>query len=412
MINKIKSSLAIQVFIAMALGIIAGLVLPDLMVQFGFIGTMWLNGIKMMIIPMILTTLVVGIVSQKDVKALGRVSFRIMAYYVCTTVFAAAVGILVTKLLKPGTVANLSELAVKEVSGESSISAAGFFTSLVSDNMFATFTSGNIIQTLIIAVMMGISVLMVPDEAMKDQLIHMFEMLEKLINGMIGIVMKVSPLGIFFLMADSFGKYGTDIFSGIGALLGTFYAGCLLQICLVYGSFLLIGAGIGPFRFMKESIELWMYTISTCSSVAAIPTNMKVAREKFGVPEKISGFTIPLGSQMNSDGSVILYSCVILFIAQMSGIEMGMGQLLKIILLGTVFSLGGSGIPGSNIVKVLVLVQAFGLPTEVVGIVAAFYRLFDMGTTTNNCMGDLAGTILVSKLEDRYEKKEQMKKAA
>ena len=273
--------------------------------------------------------------------------------------------------------------------------------------MFGSFASGNIIQSLIIAIMMGVAVLMIPDTETKDKLISMFEALERLINSMIGIVMKVSPIGIFFLMADSFGKYGTDIFSGIGALLGTFYVGCLAQIFIVYGLFLLIGARINPIKFVKDSIELWVYTISTCSSVAAIPVNMKVAREKFGVDDKISSFTIPLGSQMNSDGSVILYSCVILFIAQMSGIDMGLGQLLKIVLLGTFFSLGGSGIPGSNIVKVLVLVEAFSLPTEIVGIVAAFYRLFDMGTTTNNCMGDLAGTILVSRLEERQAKKER-----
>ncbi len=406
MLKKIKSSLTIQVFIAMALGILAGLLVPSVMVKLGFIGTMWLNGIKMLIIPMILTTLVVGIISQKDLGSLGRIAFRIMAYYVCTTVFAAAMGIISAKVLKPGLVANLSNMAAKEVSGSASITAAGFFTSLISDNMFASFSSGNIIQSLIIAVMMGVAVLMIPEEETKNRLISMFEALEKLINSMIGIVMKVSPIGIFFLMADSFGKYGTDIFSGIGALLGTFYVGCLAQIFIVYGLFLLIGAGISPLRFVKESVELWVYTISTCSSVAAIPTNMKVAREKFGVNDKISSFTIPLGSQMNSDGSVILYSCVILFIAQMNGIDMGLGQLLKIVLLGTVFSLGGSGIPGSNIVKVLVLVEAFGLPTEIVGIVAAFYRLFDMGTTTNNCMGDLAGTVLVSRMEERQSKKE------
>ena len=395
MLQKIKSSLAIQVFISMVLGIVAGLLVPQVMIQLGFIGTMWLNGIKMLIIPMILTTLVVGIISQKDIKSLGRISARILAYYVITTVLAAIVGIVVTKVMKPGTVVTLGNLAAKEVSGDATITASGFFLSLISDNMFATFSSGNIIQTLVIAVMMGIAVLMIPDETAKSKLISMFESLERLVNGMIGIVMKISPIGIFFLMGDSFGKYGADIFSGIGALLGTFYVGCLLQIFLVYGTFLLIGAGINPIRFIKDSAELWVYTISTCSSVAAIPTNIRVAKEKFGVDEKISGFTIPLGSQINSDGSVILYSCVILFIAQMSGIDMGLGQLLKIVLLGTVFSLGGSGIPGSNIVKVLVLVEAFSLPTEVVGIVAAFYRLFDMGTTTNNCLGDLAGTVLV-----------------
>ena len=164
---------------------------------------------------------------------------------------------------------------------------------------------------------------------------------------------------------------------------------------------MLLVARISPLRFLRDAFELIVYTVSTCSSVAAIPVNIRVARDKFGVPDKISGFTVPLGSQINSDGSVILYSCVILFIAQMNHIDMGIGELLKIVLLGTIFSLGGSGIPGSNIVKVLVLVEAFHLPTEIVGIVAAFYRLFDMGTTTNNSLGDLAGTVIVSRLEER-----------
>ena len=115
----------------------------------------------------------------------------------------------------------------------------------------------------------------------------------------------------------------------------------------------------------------------------------------------ISGFTVPLGSQMNYDGSVILYGCVILFISQTIGVPVTLGTMVKIILMSAILSTGGGGIPGSGIVKLLVMVTAFGLPTEIVGIIAAFYRLFDMGTTTNNCLGDLAGTVFVSKLEDK-----------
>ena len=135
--------------------------------------------------------------------------------------------------------------------------------------------------------------------------------------------------------------------------------------------------------------------------MAAIPINIKVAKEKFNVPETISGFTVPLGSQMNYDGSVILYGCVILFISQTIGVPVTLGTMVKIILMSAILSTGGGGIPGSGIVKLLVMVTAFGLPTEIVGIIAAFYRLFDMGTTTNNCQGDLAGTVFVSKLEDK-----------
>lgn len=406
MLKRVKTSLAVQVVIAMILGILAGLVAGDFFINLGFIGTIWLNGIKMVIIPMILTTLVVGIISQKDLKSLGRVSIRIMLYYICTTVCAAIIGIIVAQILSPGLVANLTNMATQKVGQGADITFASFMTGLVSDNLFATFSKGNIVQTLVIAIMMGIGILMIPDKTKVEHLVRLFESLEAMISGMIGIVMKLSPIGIFFLMADSFGKYGTSIFSGIGALLVTFYIGCILQIFIIYGGILWIGVRINPFEFIKKSFELIVYAISTCSSVAAIPVNIRVAKEKFNISEKISGFTVPLGSQVNSDGSVILYSCIILFIAQMNHVDMGISELIQIVLLGTIFSLGGSGIPGSNIVKVLVLVEAFGLPVEIVGIVAAFYRLFDMGTTTNNSLGDLAGTVLVGKLEEKVERKE------
>ena len=120
-------------------------------------------------------------------------------------------------------------------------------------------------------------------------------------------------------------------------------------------------AGINPLKFLKDSAELWVYTISTCSSVAAIPINIKVAKEKFNVPETISGFTVPLGSQMNYDGSVILYGCVILFISQTIGVPVTLGTMVKIILMSAILSTGGGGIPGSGIVKLLVMVTAFGL---------------------------------------------------
>jgi Na+/H+-dicarboxylate symporter len=202
-------------------------------------------------------------------------------------------------------------------------------------------------------------------------------------------------------MADSFAKYGAGIFTSMATLAGTYYLACLIHAVFIYGGVLWLSAGINPFKFLKESAELWIYTISTCSSVASIPVNIKVAKEKFNVPERISGFTIPLGSQMNYDGSVILYGVVLVFISQVVGMPLNLGTMLRIILLSAVFSTGGGGIPGSGIVKLLVMVETFGLPTEIVGIIAAFYRLFDMGTTTNNCLGDLAGTILVSRMEEK-----------
>lgn len=400
-----KIGLTTQVFIAMVLGAIFGLVIGKPMNEVGFIGDIWLNMIKMIVVPMVLVTIITGITSQKDTKSLGRISVRIMSYYVITTLIATAIGIAVAMIIKPGNVANLAGLASKEVTGGTDITIAEFFKSMFSSNMFDTFAKGNILQTLIIAILIGVAILRMKNESFKVTVINGFNSLSEMVFSLIGMIMIASPIGIFFLMADSFAKYGAAIFTSMATLAGTYYLACIIHVVLVYGGVLWFTAGINPIKFIKDSAELWIYTIATCSSIASIPVNIKVAKEKFGVPESISGFTIPLGSQMNYDGSVILYGVVIVFISQVVGVPLSIGVMLKVILLSAIFSTGGGGIPGSGIVKLLVMVEAFGLPIEIVGIIAAFYRIFDMGTTTNNCLGDLAGTIFVHKLEEKSANK-------
>lgn len=404
-----KVSLTTQIFISMILGAILGLAIGEPMTKLGFIGNIWLNCIKMIVVPMVIVTIITGITSQKDVKSLGRISVRIMSYYILTTLVACAIGLIVALIVKPGAVVNFTGLASKEISGSTDITIADFFTGMFSSNMFKTFSDGNILQTLIVSILIGIAILRMKNESFKTTVINGFNALSEMVFSLIRMIMIVSPIGVFFLMADSFGKYGAGIFTSMATLAGTYYLACILHVVLIYGGVLWFTTGINPIRFIKDSAELWIYTISTCSSVASIPVNIKVAKEKFGVPESISGFTVPLGSQMNYDGSVILYGCVIVFISQVVGAPISLGIMLKVILLSAILSTGGGGIPGSGIVKLLVMVEAFGLPTEIVGIIAAFYRLFDMGTTTNNCLGDLAGTVFVSKLEEKSAKRNAAK---
>lgn len=407
-----KISLATQVFIAMLLGSVAGLVWGDGMIQLGFIGDIWLNCIKMIVVPMILCTIVSGIISQEDLSALKRVSTRIIIYYISTTVLACIVGLAVATLLRPGEFADFAGLATKEISGSINITFGEFAKSLFSKNMIKSFADGNIVQTLIISILLGIAILKIKNPDHRATMKRCFDSLSSMIFSLIGMVMDFSPIGVFFLMGSSFGKYGAAIFTSMACLVGTYYTACLAQIIIVYGALLITFTGINPFTFLKKSAQVWIYTISTCSSIATIPVNIDVAKKKFGIPEGISGFTIPLGSQMNTDGSVLLYACVILFISQLIGQPMSLPQLLNVIFISTIMSMGGSGIPGSGIVKLMVVVQSVGLPLEIVGVVAAFYRLFDMGTTTNNCLGDLVGTIIVGKAEEKYSKKDESAKIA
>ncbi len=397
-----KISLTTQIFIAMLIGAVIGIIAPKVMISLGFLGDIWLNCIKMIVVPMILCTIVTGIITQDSAGAMKRVSARIIFYYVTTTILACIIGLTVSSVIQPGHLANFIGMASEKITEAKPMDFASFAKGLFSTNMFKTFTDGNIIQTLIIAILIGIAILKMKDGEQKETIKKICISTNAMIFSLIGMIMAVSPIGVFFLMGSSFGKYGLGIFTSMAYLLGTYYLACLIQVILIYGITLMIFAGINPFTFIKDSAELWLYTISTCSSIASIPVNIKVAKQKFGIPEKISGFTIPLGTQMNTDGSVLLYGCVIMFISQMVGQDLTLGELIKTVFIATIMSMGGGGIPGSGIVKLMVVVQAVGLPIEIVGVIAAFYHLFDMGTTTNNCLGDLAGTVVVGKCEERY----------
>ena len=269
-----KISLTTQVFMAMILGSIAGLFWSKTMVQLGFIGDIWLNCIKMIVVPMVLCTIVTGIISQDNLSSLKRVSSRIIAYYVITTVLACVVGLAVTTLLQPGRFANFTGMASQQIKGTVDITVAGFFKGLFSTNMFKTFTDGNIVQTLVIAILLGVAILRIKNEEHKTTMKRCFNSFSSMVFSLIGMVMAASPVGVFFLMGSSFGKYGAGIFTSMAVLVGTYYASCLLHVIIVYGGFLLAFTGINPFKFIKDSAEVWIYTISTCSSIAAIPVNI------------------------------------------------------------------------------------------------------------------------------------------
>ena len=189
------------------------------------------------------------------------------------------------------------------------------------------------------------------------------------------------------------------------SLIGTYWLAILAQVVFVYCIILWFTAGVSPVKFVKDSMQVWSFTIATCSSVANIPNSIECAEKKFGVPPYIANFCVPLGAQINFDGSAILYGCVMIFLGNMYGLTFTPMELLQIVVVGTLVSSCGGGIPGSNLVKLMVVINTFALPSEIVGIIAGFYRLFDMGSTTGNCLGDLAGTIAVSNGEKKRAKK-------
>jgi len=399
------SNTALWSFVAMVAGAFLGLAFPETMSDLKFIGDIWLKCINMIVIPLVLCIVTLAIATQEDAKTLGRLAARIAIYYAITSFAAVAIGLALSMVLKPGSGVNLEGLAATEITETTAFTVEAFVSGLFTNNLFKTFTEGNLLQTMVIAIMFGIALLQVKNKESRAQVIGIIQAVNDMIFAYLNMIIKLTPIGVLFLIADSFGKFGFSIFTSMAGLIGTYWLSILLMTLLVYCTILWIVAKINPVKFIKDTSEVWMFTIATCSGSASIPVALKNVREKFGVPNRIADFCISIGGQLNSHGSALMYGCVLIFISQMYGVPLDLGTMIRIVFVGALISASGGGIPGSGIVKLSIVISTFGLPVEVVGIIAGFYRFFDMGTTTGNVLGDIAGTVTIAKMEENRAKK-------
>lgn len=401
--KRFKVSSTTLIFAAMIFGAVLGLVFGEKMSRFKFIGDIWLNCIKLIIVPLVMCIMIQAVGKQQDTKSLGRVAFRIVFYYIFTTVMAAVIGLLVASLVRPGDGLHMTETAAEAVE-TSGFTFESFFSSLFSDNLFGSFSGGNVLQTLVIAILFGLAVLNMKSGEHKKTVLDWIDGIYSMLITYIGGVIKLAPIGVLFLMADCFGKYGPSLLGSMAKVIGSVYLSIICQILLVYCVALFIFARITPWHFIKKSFPVWSFTAATGSSAATIPLNLKAAKD-FGTPDHIADFCIPLGANINYDGSTLMICTVLMLIAQMNGIHYDIAALVKIVAVATLVSSSGGGIPGNIIVKMTVVAETIGLPLEIIGVIAGFYKIIEMGTTTCNCIGDLSGTICVGALEKKREQK-------
>lgn len=387
----------------MIIGAVLGLVFGETMCQFKFIGTIWLNSIKMIMVPLVFTIMALSVGRQSNARTLGRVAVRIIIYYALTTIFAAVIGIIIATVIKPGVGLTLDAAETTELASDAEIGFSSFVTGMFSTNMFKTFTDANMMQVIVIGLLIGGTLLMMPASENKSRILGLLEAVNELIYKYIGIIMKVAPIGVLFLIADSFGMYGTKIFGSMAKLIGSIWLSLLIQVIVVYGTALMAFARINPLKYLKETAELWGFTIATCASSAAVPISIGIAKNKFKVNDSVAEFCIPLGAQINYDGATIMISCVLVLIMQMNHMPMDFVSLMRMVLVASLVASSGGGIPGGSMIKLLIVAETLGLPTAFVGVVTAFQRLTEMGTSSANSLGDLAGTICADRMEKKRE---------
>ena len=391
-----KTSLLVKLLGAMIIGAILGILFGEKITVIKPLGTIFLNLLKMAALPLIVVNLIAGISALDDPKNFGRIGGKIMVYYFVTTAVAICMGLFVGTVFKPGVGFELSgeyNGAISEIP-----SLGQTIVNLIPSNIFAALSNGTFDQIVVFSAFVGVAILFMPQEQRKP-IARGVTLLANLFNKLVGIIMGYAPIGICALIACTVGTYGAQLFGFLAKYLGASYTAVLLHIC-VYCILLFVFTHMNPIRFIKKASPLIVTALGTSSSLACVPVNLQCA-DDLEVPRSISSFTLPLGSQINKDGNGIMLAITSLFAAQCVNAPLSIGVLLRVILISLILTTGAGGVPGGGIVSIAIVVEAFGLPLEVVALVSGIFSLIDMGYTMMNCLGDLVGTVIVSNIEKK-----------
>lgn len=389
-----KAPLLTKLLVAMVAGIILGAVFGEKVNVIKPFGTVFLNLLKMAALPLIVVNLISGISSLDDPKIFGRVGLKIMLYYCATTVIAISMGILMGTILQPGKGFVLQGSYDQAIETIPSLGAT--IVGLIPSNIFESLTNGKFDQIVVFSAFVGVAMLFVKPED-RAVLKSGVDSLANLFNRLVGIIMVYAPIGICALMACTVGTYGAQLGGFLAKYLGASYVSVLVQIA-VYCILLFVFGKCSPLWFLKKASPLMVTALGTSSSLACVPVGIECA-DDMEIPRSISGFTIPLGSQINKDGNGMMLAITFLFAAQAVGAPVTMSMIIKAILISLILTTGAGGVPGGGIVTIAIVIDAFGLPLEVVGIISGIFALIDMVYTMMNCLGDLVGTYIVAKSE-------------
>ena len=386
--------LGTQILIGMVVGAALGAFLGEQVEVIQPIGDLFIRVLVLAAVPLVFFNLLAGLTALSDVRIFGRLAGKIMSYYVITDLVAISLGIGALAILRPGVGMQLSEQVEGPVGAIPSVTEV--LLGMVPTNVFQAFSEGNVVQLVVISVLLGVATILIGGTA-GQRLANAYQDLARLFRKLVDLILLIAPVGIGALMAVTVGRYGTQLIGPMTKfLLGVWTA--QFVVFLGYMMLLRFFTSRSPGRFLRDTGPLGATTAATTSSLASLSVGLEVA-EKISLPRAVYSFTLPLGAQLNKDGTSVMLGAVLLFTAQAAGVEFAPAAFLTILLVGLLLSEGSGGIPGGGFVIALIYVQAFNLPIEVAAIVGGIYRLVDMGNTTVNIMGDLIGTSIVAESE-------------
>ncbi len=398
--EKKKLSLAAQIFIALVLGIIAGLLMQG-HAEFATsyikpFGTIFLNLVKFIVCPIVLFSIMSGVISMKDIKKVGSIGLKTVVYYLFTTALAVTIGLIGANLFK-GTFPALttSDLAYEAAEQTPLMDT---LVNIFPSNFVAPIANATMLQVIVMALVIGFAVILCGEKA--SRVVTGIEDWNLVFMKAMGMIISLSPIGVFCLLCPVVAENGAAIIGSLAKVLLCAYLCYIVHAVVVYSFTVSTVGGISPIKFFKGVAPAMIFAFSSASSVGTLPINMDCTK-KLGVSEEITSFVLPLGATINMDGTAIYQGVCSIFIASCFGIDLTFGQLVTIVLTATLASIGTAGVPGAGMIMLAMVLQSVGLPIEGIVLVAGVDRIFDMGRTTLNVTGDASCAIVVNTMEEK-----------
>jgi Na+/H+-dicarboxylate symporter len=393
-----------QILIAMIVGIACGLLGGESAARWlGWMGTIFVRLLRMVIVPLILTSIISGVSAVGGGRALGRLGARTFAWYISTSFFAILVGLVLVNLIRPGVGADLGSAASAELPAiETPSNLAEIFVRMIPTNPIAAMASGDMLATIFFALLVGIAMTRLPQERsqrLRGWVEDLFEMMMVLTAG----VIRLAPFGVLGLMTRAVAVSGLGAFGALGMYALTILAGLFLHIFVTLPLLIRVVGGMNPITHYRNMGEALLMAFSTSSSSATLPVTMRCVEKKVGASNRVTSFVLPMGATVNMDGTA-LYECVgVIFISQVLGFELSFLAQATIVVTALLASIGAAGIPSAGLVMIFVVTESVGLTGPdvalIVGAMLAIDRPLDMLRTVTNVLSDASGAAVIARRE-------------
>lgn len=398
--KKFMSNITNQVLIATILGVVAGIAFPEIMVNFKFIGDVFLKLIQMSVVVLVMGA-VIEAVGSLEPKELGKMGAKVFAWFMGSTVLAAALGVLLGLIVKPGIGIDTSGMEIEIIEGSSMTifdTITGFFPS----NIIKSMAEGNMIQVIVFAVLFGLALSLIKDEGKNIMLLEFIKVFNNAVLKMVTMIMKLAPIGIFALIAPVIGQVGVSVLMTLAKFLIAFGIGTVIFM-LLWTIITAAYCRVSPAKLASNMWRMTVVALTTTSSAVTLPVQLEDGKNKLGISDRISKFVMPLGMSLNSNGLAMFLALAIVTFSQFYNIPMGIGGLTNGIILSTLATLGTVVVPGGGLVALAMVLPALGLPTESIALLAGIDWFSGMFRTVLNVDADTTVALIIAKDENELD---------